>query len=229
MWSFVITERSRPKDKRDRHRSRSRSSHRDSKRKKEHKRHDGRSRSRERTKSKKQSKDKEKAGKSSDAKGENPAEALKARVKALLDKSSEGAAAVEMSGTPVPTPGQTALIESNSFTSDKFVSKRSSKKWDVPPSGVSQKKTVSAGKTFDVTTVDPSEFVPKVVPMCEVENALGREEGMGEMEEGGGRGVVSIRQETTQSTSETEPVDRNQKWLQKLKKMRQRFADPPTN
>ena len=110
------------------------------------------------------------------------------------------AAAVEMSGAPVPTPGQTALIESNSFTSDKFVSKRSSKKWDVPPSGVSQKK---AGKTFDVTTADPSEFVPKVVPMCEVENALGREEGMGVMEEGG-RDVVSIRQETTQSTPETE-------------------------
>ncbi|CAI7991463.1 hypothetical protein GBAR_LOCUS754 [Geodia barretti] len=229
MWSFVITERSRPKDKRDRHRSRSRSPHRDSKRKKERKRHSSsRSRSRERTKSKKPSKDKEKTGKSSDAKGENPAEALKARVKALLAKSSEEtakAAAVEMSGAPVPTPGQTALIESNSFTSDKFVSKRSSKKWDVPPSGVSQKK---AGKTFDVTTVDPSEFVPKVVPMCEVENALGREEGMGVMEEGG-RDVVSIRQETTQSTPETEPVDRNQKWLQKLKKMRQKLADPPIN
>ena len=99
------------------------------------------------------------------------------------------------------TPGQTSLIESNSFTSDKFVSKRSSKKWDVPPSGVAQKKTVSAAKKFDVTAVDPSEFVPKVVPMCEVESALGREEGGGGGgDEEGGKGVVSIRQETASET-----------------------------
>ena len=104
---------------------------------------------------------------------------------------------------PAPTPGQTSLIESNSFTADKFISKRSSKKWDVPPPGLPQKKTVSAAKTFDATEVDPSEFVPKVVPMCEVESAMGREEG--EVEEGG-RDVVSIRQGAGggQTPSETE-------------------------
>lgn len=110
-----------------------------------------------------------------------------------------------------PTPGQTSLIESNSFTADKFVSKRSSKKWDVPPPGLAQKKTVSATKTFDATEVDPSEFVPKVVPMCEVESAMGREEG--EVEEGE-RDVVSIRQGTVgQTPSETE-VQRCQKFFQ---------------
>ena len=98
-----------------------------------------------------------------------------------------------------PTPGQLLVIESNSFTADKFVSKRSSKKWDVPPSEVMKKNS----KSFDATTVDPSEFVPKVVPMCEVESAMGRE---GEEEVGGGgeegSRVVSIRQTPGNSTSE---------------------------
>ena len=67
------------------------------------------------------------------------------------------------------TPGQLSVIESNSFTSDKFVSKRASKKWDMTPSDVS----VPATKSFDMTDVDPSEYVPKVVLMCEVESALG--------------------------------------------------------
>ena len=84
------------------------------------------------------------------------------------------------------TPGQLSVIKSNnSFTSDKFVSKWASKKWDMTLSDVA-KKSVPATKSFDVTDVDPSEYVPKVVPMCEVESALGRE-GEGEGEEGGGR------------------------------------------
>ena len=93
-----------------------------------------------------------------------------------------------------PTPGQLSAIESNSFTADKFVSKRSSKKWDVPPSDIAQKMNT---KSFDATTVDPSEFVPKVVPMCEVESALGRD-GEGEVLGGeeGGRNLVSIKQKT---------------------------------
>ena len=74
----------------------------------------------------------------------------------------------------MPTPGQLLTIESNAFTADKFVSKRSSKKWDVPPSDITVTKAASA-KTFNVTEVDPSEFVPKVVPLCEVESALGKE------------------------------------------------------
>ena len=71
----------------------------------------------------------------------------------------------------------------------RFVSKIASKKWDMTPSDVA-KKSVPAAKSFDVTDVDPSEYVPKVVPMCEVESALGRE-GEGEgggLEEGGGGG-----------------------------------------
>ena len=58
-------------------------------------------------------------------------------------------------------------------------------------------------KSFDVTTVDPSEFVPKVVPMCEVESALGREGGgevVGGEEEGSS--MVLIRQTAGNSTSE---------------------------
>ena len=99
-----------------------------------------------------------------------------------------------------PTPGQLSVIESNSFVADKFVSKRSSKKWDVPPSDMVAKKN---SKSFDATAVDPSEFVPKVVPMCEVESALGRE-GEGEVGGGGeeGSGVVLIRQKTGNSSSE---------------------------
>ena len=102
----------------------------------------------------------------------------------------------------MPTPGQLSVIESNSFTADKFVSKRASKKWDVPPSDVARKTNK---KSFDATSVDPSEYAPKVVPMCEVESVLERE-GEGEVwdGEGGGRGVVLIKQNTEKSTSETE-------------------------
>ena len=106
----------------------------------------------------------------------------------------------------MPTPGQLLLIESNSFTADKFVSKRSSKKWDVPPSQVAQKKASMSKSSYDATTVDPSEFVPKVVPMCEVESALGREGDGGVMvaDEEGGRDVVLIKQNTDDSTPDAE-------------------------
>ena len=100
-----------------------------------------------------------------------------------------------------PTPGQISLIESNSFTADKFVSKRSSKKWDVPPSQHNEKKAFTSKSSFDATAVDPSEFVPKVVPMCEVESAMGREGEMGVSEESG-RDVVSIKQKNEDSTTE---------------------------
>ena len=82
-----------------------------------------------------------------------------------------------------------ALLESNSFVSNKFVSNRKSKKWDVPPSALSPaaraKKSTLVKGSSDVGTVDPSEYVPKVVPLSEVEGAMQRGGG-GE----GGEGVV---------------------------------------
>ena len=131
-------------------------------------------------------------------------------MKALLAKSAENEAKTsEMSDLShdvmaTPTPGQLSVIESNSFTSDKFVSKRVSKKWDMTPSDVA-KKSVPAAKSFDVTDVDPSEYVPKVVPMCEVESALGREgegEGEGVGGEEGGRQLVMINQRRENSSVE---------------------------
>ena len=82
------------------------------------------------------------------------------------------------------------------------MSKRASKKWDMTPSDVA-KKSVPAAKSFDVTDVDPSEYVPKVVPMCEVESALGREgEGEGVGGEEGGRQLVMINQRRENSSVE---------------------------
>ena len=66
------------------------------------------------------------------------------------------------------------------------MSKRVSKKWDMTPSDVA-KRSVPAAKSFDMTDVDPC--VPKVVPMCEVESALGREE------EGEGVGREEVRRQ----------------------------------
>ena len=140
----------------------------------------------------------------------------------------------------LPTPGQLSVIESETFSAAKFVSKRSSKKWDVPPSEVTKKKLVPAEKGFDVTEVDPSEFVPKVVPLFEVEGALGRGEGV---EMGGGEDV-SIESQSASVTAEAktqvllyqklknenfqflflQPIDRKERWLQKLKKMRENVS-----
>ena len=100
----------------------------------------------------------------------------------------------------MPTAGQLFVIESDSFTADKFISKRTSKKWDVPPAGVA-KKTSTTGKSFDNTVVDPSEFAPKVVPMCEVEGALDRG---GEGEGGDMVEVVSMTGEREKAVAEAE-------------------------
>ena len=101
-----------------------------------------------------------------------------------------------------PTPGQLAVIESNSFVADKFVSSRKSKKWDVPPPGISLKPPAAASSS-DSGVVDPSEYAPKVVPYCEVEGALGRggEEG-GEGVGGGGEEGIMAAEEKDNSISE---------------------------
>ena len=107
----------------------------------------------------------------------------------------------------MPTPGQRFVIESSAFTADKFVSNRKTKKWDVPPTGVSKTKS-TAGKSFESGPVDASEFAPKVVPMCEVEEALGRGAGGEGVEgEGEGQGVCGadvMREKKEKSGSEPE-------------------------
>ena len=131
-------------------------------------------------------------------------EQLRAKVAKSAENEAKTSEVSDLSHDVIatPTPGQLSVIESNSFTSDKFVSKRASKKWDMTPSDVA-KKSVPAAKSFDVTDVDPSEYVPKVVPMCEVESALGREgEGEGVGGEEGGQQLVMINQRREDSSVE---------------------------
>lgn len=98
----------------------------------------------------------------------SPAERVRAKLKAMLDKNIASTAAKEShdqtTPTVMPTPEQLESIESESFTSQSFQSQRTPGKQGThspaPPARASQSQPGSR-------EVDPSEYEPQVVVLEE--------------------------------------------------------------